>query len=107
VSRTPVPPGLLHRRWVHSHEEDSDTEMVFRPDTFDFPASRGRVSFELREDGTFLDRGIGATDRSEEAAGTWQLEDGERVVLRESGTDQVRRRLDITSVEPDRLVLRK
>ena len=102
-----VPPGLLHRRWVHSHEEDSDTEMVFRPDTFDFPPSRGRGSFELREDGTFLDRGIGPTDRSEEAAGTWQLEEGERVVLRESRTDQVRRRLDIASVEPDRLVVRK
>jgi hypothetical protein len=102
-----VPAGLLHRRWVHSHEEDSDTEMVFRPDTFDFPASRGRVSFELREDGTFLDRGIGPTDRSEEAAGTWQLEEGERVVLRQSGTEEVRRRLEIASVEPDRLVLRK
>jgi hypothetical protein len=102
-----LPAGLLHRRWVHSHEEDTDTEMVFRPDTFGFPPSRGRVSFELREDGTFLDRGIGPTDRSEETAGTWQLEGGERVVLRESGTDQVRRRLDIASVEPDRLVVRK
>jgi hypothetical protein len=101
-----VPPNLLRRRWVHSHEEDTEKEMVFRPDTFDFPPSRGRVAFELRQDGTFTDRGIGPTDRPDEAGGTWELEEGRRIVLRED-TGDVRRRLDVESVSDDRLVLRK
>jgi hypothetical protein len=101
-----VPPELLRRRWVHSHEEDTATEMVFRPEGFDFPPSRGRVSFELRADGTFTDRGIGPTDRPHDTSGRWELEGERRVVLRE-GTGGVRRRLDVETVSEDRLVLRK
>jgi hypothetical protein len=98
---------LLGRRWVHSHEEDSETELVFRPDTYSFPPSRGRESFLLRDDRTFTDRGIGPTDRPEESTGTWDLEEDRWVVLREKDTNVVLRRLDIQSVSEDRLVLRK
>jgi hypothetical protein len=102
-----LPPGLVGRRWVHSHEEDTQTEMVFRPETFDFPPSRGRVSFELRPDGTFTDRGIGPTDRPEDADGAWELEDQGRIALRDPATGDVRRRLDLESISQERLVLRK
>jgi hypothetical protein len=95
------------RRWVHSHEEDSETEMVFRPETYDFPPSRGRVSFLLRDDGSFTDWGIGPTDRTEKSTGAWELEDDRHVVLRDKDTRVVRRRLDIQSVSEDRLVIRK
>jgi hypothetical protein len=98
---------LLVRRWVHSHEEDTDTEMVFRPDGFKFPPSRGRVAFELKEDGTALDRGIGATDIPREAEGRWTVEEDGTIVLLEKGTDRVLRRLPVESVVPDRLALRK
>ncbi len=46
---------ILTRHWVHSHEEDTATQTVFRPATYDFPLSRGRRSFELRPDGTVLE----------------------------------------------------
>ena len=95
------------QRWVHSHEEDTDTELVFRPEGYDLPRSRGRVSFLLRDDGTFTDSGIGPTDRPEEATGTWELEDDRRVVLRDKDTKVVRRQLEIRSVSKDRLVLRR
>jgi len=42
---------IVRRCWVHSHEEDSDEEMVFRPAAYEFPPSRGRRSFELKPDG--------------------------------------------------------
>jgi hypothetical protein len=74
------------RRWVHSHEEDTDREMVFRPAEVELPPSRGRVAFELRPDGTFVESGIGPTDRSEPASGRWQLEDGEKIVLGDGAT---------------------
>ena len=67
------PRDLLCRRWIHSHEEDTETEMVFRPATYPFPRSRGRISFELRPDGTLVEQGIGPTDRRTEATGRWAL----------------------------------
>jgi hypothetical protein len=98
-------PGLLLRRWVHSHEEDTEDEMVFRPAEFDFPRSRGRLSFELRPGGTLLERMPGPTDRPQEGEGTWELEGGEALVLRAAGQPEERRHIE--SLEPDRLVVRK
>jgi hypothetical protein len=102
----PVDSALLHQRWVHSHEEDTDTEMVFRPATFDFPRSRGRLGFELAEDGTLVERGIAPADGPQESRGTWGLEGENALVLREA-TGRVKRRWEIASVSSDRLVLRK
>ena len=100
-------PRLLHRRWVHAHEEDTDREMVFRPAEVELPPSRGRVAFELRPDGTFVESGIGPTDRSEPASGRWQLEDGEKIVLGEGAKGGVPRVMRISAVDEDRLVVEK
>jgi hypothetical protein len=97
----------LQKRWVHAHEEDTDDEMVFRPAGYDLPPSRGRVAFELRPDGTFAETGLGAADVPEEASGTWDLEDGERIVLGEGAAQGVPRVLPIAAAEPERLVIRK
>jgi hypothetical protein len=96
---------IVRRRWVHSHEEDTDKEMVFRPAAFEFPPSRGRTSFELKPDGALLEGGIGPTDRPVETQGTWELED-DRLLLRRdpSETPRVMR---IASVEDERLVVEK
>jgi hypothetical protein len=97
----------LVRRWVHSHEEDTDTEMVFRPDDFEFPPSRGRVALELRKDGTALERGIGPTDVPEETEKGWALDEAGNILLLEKDTDRVLRRLAVGSADPDRLTVRK
>jgi hypothetical protein len=96
---------IVQRRWVHSREEDTDKEMVFRPAAFEFPPSRGRTSFELKPDGALLEGGIGPTDRPVETQGTWELED-DRLLLRRdpSETPRVMR---IASVEDERLVVEK
>ena len=96
---------IVRRRWVHSHEEDTDKEMVFRPAAFEFPPSRGRTSFELKPDGALLEGRIGPTDRPVETQGTWELED-DRLLLRRdpSETPRVMR---IASVEDERLVVEK
>jgi hypothetical protein len=97
----------LQQRWVHAHEEDTDDEMVFRPADYDLPPSRGRLAFELRPDGTFAEAGLGPADVPEEASGTWELEDGERIVLGEGASQGVPRVLPIASAEPRRLVIKK
>jgi hypothetical protein len=92
------------RHWVHSHEDDTDREMVFRPSTYAFPPSRGRRSLDLRPDGTLIEGGPGPTDRRQSSEGTWSL-DGGSLVLQVKG--QAARRLHIVSAEPDRLVVEK
>jgi hypothetical protein len=98
---------LLQRRWVHAHEEDTDSEMVFRPADYGLPPSRGRVAFELRPDGSFVESGLGAADVPEEASGTWDLEDDERIVLSQGASQGVPRQMRIASAEQDRLVIEK
>jgi hypothetical protein len=98
---------LLVRRWVHSHEEDTDTEMVFRPDDYEFPPSRGRVALELRDDGTALERGIGPTDVPQEEERAWTVEPDGAIVLVDKDTGQELRRLSVESADPDRLTVRK
>ena len=89
----------LHGHWVHSHEEDSPTEAVYRPASHPFPPARGRDGFELEADGSLVEHGIGPTDRSTKTAGKWALDAG---VLTMGG-----RARKIVSLAPDRLVLRK
>ena len=96
---------MQRRRWVHSHEEDTEEEMVFRPAAYEFPPSRGRRSFELKPDGTLAEGRIGPTDRPVEAQGTWELRD-DRLVLRRDPSESPRV-MRIASVDDDRLVVEK
>lgn len=91
-------------KWIHSHEEDTDTETIYRPASFAFPASRGRRGLELRDDGMLMETTIGATDVPGEAAGRWELRpDGTLMLRSNSGV----LRLRVIRVEPDRLVFSK
>jgi hypothetical protein len=97
----------LQRRWLHSHEEDTDEAMVYRPATYDFPPSRGRSGFELRPDGTTAEIGIGSTDRREESPGTWRLEADTLVLGRADDAAGGSRVLKILDIASDRLMVAK
>ena len=96
-------PDLLHRRWVHSHEEDGPDTLVFRPADYAFPPSRGRAGLDLRDDGTYAESLPGADDRPAEAEGTWRLA-GRTLELEGRSGGRV---LEVVSAEPDRLVVRR
>jgi hypothetical protein len=91
--------------WVHAHEEDTDEEMVFRPASHPLPPSRGRISFELRSDGTYLERSPGPVDAPVESSAEWAL-DGDRLVLAGEG-DRPGHAWVVAAADPDRLVVRK
>lgn len=91
--------------WVHSHEEDTEDEMVFRPATYGFPPSRGRTSFELRPDGTYVESSPGPVDVPEESRGQWALED-DRLLLAAEG-DRPGHAWELATVEPDRLAVHR
>ena len=91
-------------RWVHAHEEDTENEMVFRPEGTDLPPARGRMAFELRADGTFAETGLGATDVPEEGTGSWALE-GDLITLSQGATQGVPREMEVVTANEDRLVV--
>ena len=96
--------GALYQHWVHSHEEDTRTERVYRPAVYSFPRSRGRFSFELKPDGTAVFYGIGPTDRSISVPGIWRRE-GNRLSLYSNPDKDPDQVMEILSISPDRLVV--
>jgi hypothetical protein len=98
-----IDPTNLEGRWVHSHEEDTDDELVYRSASsgYEFPRSRGREALELHPDGSYGGTAPGPTDKPEAAGGgNWALEDGNKLVL----PDRV---LEITAAEGDVLRVKK
>jgi hypothetical protein len=100
-------PKILSNRWIHSHEEDTDSEMVFRSASFNFPRSRGRAGFELRPDQSLVEIQPGAADRPEETDGRWELQSGKKLLFFKRGSAQPTRALKIVSADNDRLVIAK
>jgi hypothetical protein len=80
--------------------------MVFRPAHYKLPPSRGRLSFELKTDGSLIRHAIGPTDRSRASEGVWRL-DGDRLVLVPHSAAASEQVLTIMSVSMDRLVVQK
>ena len=72
-----------------------------------FPPSRGRMEFELRHDGGYLETAIGPTDRPEEVTGTWTLAGDDTLVVTRASSSEPERVLRIVSAAPDRLVVAK
>lgn len=51
-------------RWTHSFEEDQEGVEVYRPESFDFPATRGgRETLEVGPDGNITELAQGPDDR--------------------------------------------
>jgi hypothetical protein len=91
--------------WVHSHEEDTGDQMVFRPATYTFPRSRGRQEFKLQQGGELQSTHPGPTDKRESSVGKWSVEPGEILQIEPGGAQALR--LPIVSVDNDKLVVRR
>jgi hypothetical protein len=66
---TELDPAVVQKPWVHAHEEDTDSELIYRPASYSFPPSRGRSALDLRPDGTYVESSPGPTDRPEQTSG--------------------------------------
>jgi hypothetical protein len=102
-----IAPQLLQKRWMHSREEDTAAEIVFRPASYNFPPARGRTGFELRPDQSLVEIGIGPTDRVEESPGKWKLERGNQLLFYSQSSPEPTRAMQIVSVDDDHLVIKK
>ena len=70
----------LHKKWVHSYEEDADGAEAYRPSGYSLPPSRGRRGMEFKADGTFIRYDIAPSDGSLPVPGTWEPIKGQKAV---------------------------
>ncbi|GIM29980.1 hypothetical protein CPJCM30710_26460 [Clostridium polyendosporum] len=89
-------PNELYQKWRHSFEEDKDDIMVFRPEPFNFPPSRGRSGMEFRHDGTFIKTNIGSADVNEVSKGQWQMKNSHNLQV---SVDEDKQNLEIIECE--------
>jgi hypothetical protein len=92
--------------WVHSHEEDDEKGMAYRPAKHKLPRARGRTEFEFNRDGTCRYIAIGRGDRPDPVTGTWTLDDGKQPRIRMSFDSGETMDLRVVSVSEDKLVLK-
>lgn len=97
----------LCRAWVHSHEEDTASEFVFRPATYCFPPARGRRALALGADGSYRDSVPGADDRGVLGEGTWELGEGGELILRAGAGGGGVRVWEVVAVDRERLVVKR
>jgi hypothetical protein len=100
------PRERLYGRWLHSHEEDTDDEMVFRSASAKLPPSRGREGLELNEDGSYAETRPGPDDRPRTSSGRWRVEDDDRLVVETQGGES-RRAMQIVAADGETIVVRK
>lgn len=96
----------FYGKWIHSYEEDTKEELVYRHADFPFPPSRGRAGFELSADKSCKLVGIGQSDISAVRYGRWDLENEEEVRIRLE-YDGKQDFLAVISVDSHQLTIRR
>jgi hypothetical protein len=100
-------PDQIFNLWIRSYEEDSNGIIVYRPEEFKFPISRGRQAIEFRRDGTFIDWDIGSADgKREPVNGRWQMEGPRQVRVYFEGS-RPSRILDLVQFDSEVLKVRE
>lgn len=98
---------VLQGEWVHSREEDTNDETVFRPADYDFPLCRQpRQLISLKPDGNLVQGEATESDNLEESPGSWKLED-DRLQIQYESDEKPDQTLRIASIDSNKLVLKK
>ncbi len=99
--------GCLLRHWVHSHEEDTQEVRVYRPTSYNFPPSRGRMGLEFREGGELVYHAIARADGSEQSYGRWAIEGSNRLRI-DVDSEQIQPfTLEVVSCDQEILTVRR
>lgn len=95
----------LMREWRHSHEENTDEIVVYRPADYPFPPSRGRIGYEFLAAGYLVYHGIAPADGETVSPGRWELLSDRRVRIEINEPESPRRleTLLIASCSEERL----
>lgn len=99
--------ALVGKTWLHSHENDRGDTIVYRPNSYDFPPSRGRTGFMLEANGTVHQYDIAPTDGLEEKAGKWSMRNGNLVEVTFPDKSSTDYEVEILSVTPELLKVKR
>ena len=99
--------AIVGKTWLHSHEDDRGDTLTYRPNSYDFPPSRGRTGFAFDHNGLFTQFDIAPTDGLEGRKGQWQAikENTLRITLEDQSQPDYT--LEIVSLEPALLKVRR
>lgn len=93
--------------WLHSHEEDTESALVYRPMDYDFPPARGRRGYEFQADGSCNVIGISPRDGAARTSCAWKLRGGARPEIVITYSDGRAESVPVVSVDGERLLVRK
>ena len=96
-------PEELIGSWVHSHEEDTEAVRVYRPASFDFPPTRGREGFEIKEGGECVYHGIAPADGSTSEPASWSWEGDNTLIIRPKAEGAENMVMEVVSVNEEML----
>jgi len=96
----------IYQKWMHSYEEDQAEVKVYRPTSFNFPPSRGRTGFEIKENGDFIEHGIGPTDIPVKTQGRWEMKKNSQISVNFSD-EKKGYALEIISINENQLKLKR
>ena len=101
------PKEVYGTTWLYSYEEDSADVRTYRPNTYDFPASRGRTGFMIKEDGTFINYAIAPTDGLEEQPGKWTAQSKHTLTVELERAPGKPQTIEVISASPSVLKIKR
>lgn len=99
--------ALLQKTWLHSHEDDQGDVRVYRPNTYNFPPSRGRTGFAFEPNGQFRQYDIAPADGLEEHIGKWELLENGDIQVSFDKEENRNYKIELISVEPEMLKIKR
>ncbi len=91
-------------KWFHSHEEDLNGVVTYRPEGYDFPPARGRRGCNFLDKGGYEQYEIAPTDGLQTVKGSWKQEGEKNVIINLYTTRKLIYNLEI--IELNKKILR-
>ena len=97
----------LYKTWLHSYEDETEEgTRVYRPNSFEFPPSRGRTGFTIEPGGKFVQYTIAPTDGLMNIEGKWEHKNSSTLSITFPSGKQQPYLIEIVSLEPEMLKLK-
>ena len=107
VTSSPASMKQLEGTWLASHEENRGDTLVYRPNTYKFPPTRGRTGFAIKSFGRFEQFDIAPTDGLAGHPGTWTATGDTRLIIHLTDGQEPNYTLEILSLNNKVLKLRR
>ena len=107
LTATPAALKSLEGIWLASHEENHGDTLVYRPNTYSFPPTRGRTGFAIGPFGRFEQFDIAPTDGLTCRPRTWTADGANRLRIHLADGQAPDYTLEIISAERNVMRLRR